>query len=513
MKSQTKFYLIFILILVLAAALRFYNITAISLWHDEAFSALLIKYPFPEMIYRIGLDVHPALYYIILKPWAYLFSDSLFSLRAFSAFFGILTVWGVYLLIKEVFNRKKLGLLAALFVAINPFQVAYGAEARMYTLGTFLIVFASYFLTKALFSGRLRHFILYAVFLAASFHIHYYLLFSVFAHLVYILIWLLKNHRFKIISWVKNKKFLYFISAWVFSGLLFLPWASWFFYQVRQVQENYWIPKMTFLSVPGTFYKMITAGDIYHIIFGTDPDYDSYKFVSMAFFILGIIAVIYFLLKAKTFSKWLVFLLLLVPFLLAVLMSFRTSVYLDRYFVFASVFYLIILAVATFFIKNKKVAGILTAFFLILSFTSFTYNWAVLDVKNKPGMAGVAKYLNENTENNDKILVGSSFVFFTFRYYNKTGVEPKLFTTGDIPHFSGSALLASKNDPKKLENVFSDFNQEVKSSGTAYVLWTTGFGGAKPSEIPKTWREIEEKSFEDVYAYRGHIIVSKYLVP
>ncbi|MBU4141332.1 hypothetical protein KKE99_00455, partial [Patescibacteria group bacterium] len=58
-----------IAILVIGLILRLYNLIAVSLWHDEAFSALLIRYPFGEMIARIILDVHPPLYYIILRVW------------------------------------------------------------------------------------------------------------------------------------------------------------------------------------------------------------------------------------------------------------------------------------------------------------------------------------------------------------------------------------------------------------------------------------------------------------
>ena len=55
MKRKALLYLI--LILILATALRVYNLTDIALWHDEAFSALLPQYGFSEMIYRASLDV------------------------------------------------------------------------------------------------------------------------------------------------------------------------------------------------------------------------------------------------------------------------------------------------------------------------------------------------------------------------------------------------------------------------------------------------------------------------
>src|SRR3989344_6483789 len=148
-------YLFIPVILLVATTLRYYHNTAVALWHDEAFSALYLRYPWDEMFYRIGLDVHPPLYYIILRLWSYLASDSLLSLRLLSILFGVLTVWAGYLYVKQTFGNKKLALLASLLLAINPFQIQYSLEARMYTLGTFLVLWSSYILLKALDSeGR-----------------------------------------------------------------------------------------------------------------------------------------------------------------------------------------------------------------------------------------------------------------------------------------------------------------------------------------------------------------------
>jgi uncharacterized membrane protein len=137
-------------ILVIGVILRFYHNLGISLWHDEAFSALLIKYPWSEMMYRIGLDVHPPMYYIVLRFWHYFFGDSLLSLRGFTVFFGVGTIWAAWLFVKEAFKDEKMALWAAVLVALNPFQIEYASEARMYTMGAFFAILAAYFLVKAL---------------------------------------------------------------------------------------------------------------------------------------------------------------------------------------------------------------------------------------------------------------------------------------------------------------------------------------------------------------------------
>src|SRR3990167_11264009 len=95
-----KKYLPIIAILVLGTVLRYYHNLDISLWHDEAFSALLIKYPWGEMMQRIGLDVHPPMYYIFLRIWHYAFGDSLLALRSYTVFFSAGTVFVAYGFVK-----------------------------------------------------------------------------------------------------------------------------------------------------------------------------------------------------------------------------------------------------------------------------------------------------------------------------------------------------------------------------------------------------------------------------
>src|SRR3989344_9653970 len=99
---------------LLVTLLEIFNLTKISLWHDESFSALLVQYDFSEMIARIKMDVHPPMYYVILRGWTDIFSNSLFSLRMFSVFFSFLAIFGVYLFINKAFKNSALALFASL---------------------------------------------------------------------------------------------------------------------------------------------------------------------------------------------------------------------------------------------------------------------------------------------------------------------------------------------------------------------------------------------------------------
>src|SRR5579864_9278127 len=102
-----KKYFWLILILIFGALLRYYHNLDISLWHDEAFSALMIRYPWPEMFYRLWLDVHPPMYYIFLRFWHNIFGDSLLSLRSMSVLFSLGSIWAAWLFTKQTFKNEK----------------------------------------------------------------------------------------------------------------------------------------------------------------------------------------------------------------------------------------------------------------------------------------------------------------------------------------------------------------------------------------------------------------------
>ena len=309
-------------ILVLGALLRFYHNTAVALWHDEAFSALYIRdYGWAEMMHRIGLDVHPPLYYILLKFWSYIFGHSLISLRGLSIVLGVLTIWAGYLLARKITKSEKIALFASLLLAINPFQIQYALEARMYTLGTFLALFSSYLLLLALESKMLKYWIWYAIFGAACLYTHYFLFFTVAAQGLYAIYWLICN----------KTQFKQVAGSFVLMLVLYLPWIPSFLVQNQRVSENYWIPAMDRWSIPGTIWKMAFGGEL--------PG----RFSLVLSAIVACIAIYYYFRKTKDTTKIFVLLSLLVPFLGSIALSLKTAIFLDRYFVFSWLFFFIMI--------------------------------------------------------------------------------------------------------------------------------------------------------------------------
>jgi mannosyltransferase len=127
-------------ILLIAAILRFYALEGSSLWSDEGNTWALVQRSFATIARDAAADIHPPGYYWLLKLWATVFGISGASLRAFSALAGVLLVGVVYAVGRRMdvltANRAAMGLTAAWLAALNPFQLYYSQEARMYLLLT-----------------------------------------------------------------------------------------------------------------------------------------------------------------------------------------------------------------------------------------------------------------------------------------------------------------------------------------------------------------------------------------
>jgi mannosyltransferase len=535
-----KKYWALILVIFVGLLLRFYHNLDVSLWHDEAFSALLIKYPWQEMMYRISLDVHPPMYYIFLRFWNYAFGDSLLALRGFSIFFSTACIWAAWAFVKEAFSKqvgadtvrpfKDPAIWAAILIAINPFQLQFVTEARMYTFGAFFALLAAYFLVKALNLQKNLHqdeqlnmpnlpqdlnlkrkmiwnYTGFTVSMVIIIYTHYYLFFTAAALGLYGLIFLYFHHKWNI------KKYFYLLTSYFLILVSFLPWLKTFLFQYKQVGQGYWIPPMNIWSIPSTFWDMLLS-------FSRDTNKTSTQFWLSIVTIFSIYMFIRFLRKTDGFHKWLVTLCVVAPFagsvlflLLARVKGSSSSVYLDRYFLFAGVFYSIALALFLHEMNIKWLKNSIFVIYILTNLMAFNNYWAKLDVAAKPGMSAASRMLKANVEPGHKIYVGSSFIFFNLKYYlnqEKIANAPLLYSGGNkevknLPHFAGTAILTD-------QDLLPNFSEGVKNGDTVWLVFTDGFGSNKP-ETPKNWTQVKDYAFPEVRPYPGtSIFVTEYKV-
>ena len=229
--SRLKILAPVILLLWLATFLRFHNLDAQSFWNDEGNSARLSERSIRLIIEGTASDIHPPLYYLLLRGWREPLGETEFALRALSAFAGLLMVPLAIALAKNrqssIVNRQ---FLVGLLTAVSPPLIYYSQEARMYALLGLLATLATVLLLRILDFGfrnaayrlRLTLFVAYVATAVAGLYTHYFFPAILVAHNAIVLIWFIKRQqrgRLTIGNWL----------AIMFATLiLYLPWMPTF---------------------------------------------------------------------------------------------------------------------------------------------------------------------------------------------------------------------------------------------------------------------------------------------
>lgn len=152
--TKNTFFLV--LILLLAAVLRFYRLTEtpLSLFGDEvdvgyhAYSILrtgkdYLGQPWPISFHSLAEWRTPLFLYGTV-PFIGLFGLTPLGVRFQPAFFGVLTIPLFYLLVRRLFKSQTLGLLAAFFLAISPWHLQYSRAAFEVTQMLFFLLLGLY---------------------------------------------------------------------------------------------------------------------------------------------------------------------------------------------------------------------------------------------------------------------------------------------------------------------------------------------------------------------------------
>jgi uncharacterized membrane protein len=216
-------------IVAVAAFLRLINISAEPFWADEILS-LDITTSFAsvaEMVRYVGqVEFHPPLYYLLLGPWVSIFGETEAAVRSLSLIAGLGIVVMGYVLARDMFRDKHVGLLTAAIIAILPMQIEYAQEARPYALFCLAGCLAVWSVWRLLESGRREWVILYVLATTIGCYLHYSYSFLAVALAVW---WLFescvrgKERRPRILEWSAAQAVV-FVAFW--------PWLDNFLYKV-----------------------------------------------------------------------------------------------------------------------------------------------------------------------------------------------------------------------------------------------------------------------------------------
>ena len=218
-----------------------------DIWYDELFTVGLAEHSYGELVRLTAADVHPPLYYCIVK----LFAD-LCKLIAPGA--GtivpakIVSVLPYFILLIYVaaFIRKRFGMFTGglfLFcVTAMPQLSAYTVEMRMYGWAL-LFVTAAFLHGYALtFEGSYLHGAAFVLYGLAAAYIQY------FACVAVVMVYLCLLLAFWFLDRRRIREWLFYAAV---SVIGYVPWLFALAGQLEAVSENYWILPLTWRSLGG----------------------------------------------------------------------------------------------------------------------------------------------------------------------------------------------------------------------------------------------------------------------
>ncbi len=265
-------------ILLLATGLRFYRLDAQSFWNDEGNSARLSERSISKIIEGTASDIHPPLYYLILRGWRELVGDSEFGLRSFSAFAGVLTV-AVTITLGKSFRTRintddtdkkknpyssvfiRVPILAGLLTAVSPPLIYYSQETRMYSLLALWAVLSTWLLLRwqQLIINRspltIRYSVFYLLIIIAGLYTQYFFAAVLITHNLLVLIWLWEKsrgaeERREYHPFTRSPKrpqvahpFIHWLAIMLTAALAYLPWLPIFLNQTGgrpEMQGSVW---------------------------------------------------------------------------------------------------------------------------------------------------------------------------------------------------------------------------------------------------------------------------------
>nr|WP_122013083.1 glycosyltransferase family 39 protein [Maliibacterium massiliense] len=201
-----------------------------TLWLDECYTVGMMRQSWAGMLAAGIADVHPLLYYIMLKGFTSVLGDSILVMRLFSAIpLMILCTLG-YTHVRPRFGAKA-GMAFTFLAGFLSIMSRYSVHIRMYSWATLFVFLAAFYAYVSYTQPKGKHCALFCLFSVLAAYTHYFALFSVMA-INFLLLIAVVRKKTGLKSW--------FICAAV-QIALYAPGLLLFVRQSLQVAGNYWI--------------------------------------------------------------------------------------------------------------------------------------------------------------------------------------------------------------------------------------------------------------------------------
>ena len=377
-----------------------------SLGGDEPFSVHHAQMDVFSIVNHLSTGNNPPLYELILHFWIDCFGISEFSVRVPSLIFNCITVLCLYKIGKEFFN-VRVAVYASLMFVFSNYQIFFSHEARVYALmGMLTTVSMLYFLKIARNSeGEKRNRVVLICANVFLIYAHYFGFFVLLVQGLFILF----SGKLRL----EHGRFLWWSVVMYF--VLYLPNITVVVHRALESSSG-----KQWVNSPGGLE------DMYNIVRGY-TNAPVVTVVSLVFLSLALLKYLLIKTEKSTIQTRVIIVWFLFPFLLMFLISYWVPIFTDRYLMFVSIAFCVLLAIACDSLIEKKlyrfiVPVIMCVLFLVTAKPNFSNGRNVRDA--------VAK-MKDLEKPNTLVLFCPSYFMLNFTYYYDRALFSR-YNTKDI---------------------------------------------------------------------------------
>lgn len=394
-----------------------------SVWRDEAFSILAAQQSLSFIITKLGFE--PPVYYTLLHFWIKLFGSSEIATRSLSMVGFLLATVIVIEWADTLYKKHWLAWYLPVIFFLNPMLLYYAFEVRTYAWYTF-------FATATLYTYSTHK---WRWFIAASvlgFYTHVYML---------PFIGVLGLHWI----WTKNislRSFFSFIKkdagirSFLTIGVLMIPWLVKIGIEATKMKTSWYYP------VDSQLIKSV-LGNIFIGYEGT-PWYGwKYtRYLSLGLIATGLLALR--LPKQRDIVR-LFILFGALPLTIAIAISFIKPLFVNRYFIPATIAEVFIVSAAIAAIRHRFVQKL--AAVGVLSFLVW-FNWWYPPLHAKPDIRSSFEQINIMLKAEDVLFAADPLIYLETLYYAKEKNRVYLFNPNSTPFpwYIGDALFSPSRE-------------------------------------------------------------------
>lgn len=335
-------------IFLLSLIVRFIYIDGRDIALDEPFSIFHAQMSIPEMLAVLNTGNNPPLYELFLHFWIKIFGIEPMAVRLPSVIFSALTAPVIYYIGQRSMGIKA-GVIAAFIFTLSTMHIYFSHEARVYSLFVLLASLSLYFLLRIFQEpGRKKFYLLLFITNLALIYSHY---FGFFVLMLEVLSCLLTATGRRALKGM--------VLVMIGLGIAYLPIIGIFFNRVGASSSGTWVSKPGVTEIYGNLNRFLNN-----------------KYSMLVLIIIFVIMLLARFIKkdlgyyAKSLLKdtyrLTIFLWFVVPYLLMFLFSFKFPMFIDRYILYTSIpFYLLIAMALTWFVTKPMLQGAAACILLV----------------------------------------------------------------------------------------------------------------------------------------------------